>query len=118
MWKLWDKQGNGQRARHPGSSGCSQLSALPAMEINSAVCSHPHQRAGHRDFSKHERNDLAADCLTSVSGAIKHTEEEKAESGVFPSEVSEFNNIPIVLLQMAHQPLFITAEAQELCRGQ
>lgn len=113
---LWHKPRNGQRARHPGS--LVQLSAPPAMEINTNVSSHPHQHAGRGDFSKHERNDLTADCLTSVSGTIKHTEEEKTESRVFPSEVSEFNNIPIVLLQMAHQPLFITAEAQELCRGQ
>lgn len=118
MWKLWHKRRNGQCARHPGSSGCSQSAALPAMEINSVVGSHPHQPAGPGDFSKHEWNDLAAGCPTSVSGAIKHTEEEKTESRVFPSEVSEFNNIPIVLLQMAYQPLFITAEAQELCRGQ
>jgi hypothetical protein len=112
------KQCNGQHARHPGSLGCSQVSAPSAVEINTAVCSHPHQCPGHSDFSKHERNDLTADYPTSVSGAIKHTEEEKTESRVFPSEVLEFNNIPIVLLQMAHQPLFITAEIQELCRGQ
>lgn len=79
----------------PGSLGCSQFSAPLAMEINTAVCSRPRQRADCCDFSKHEWNDLTADCLTSVSGAIKHTEGEKTVSRVLPSEVSDFNNTPL-----------------------
>lgn len=98
-----------------GITGYSQFSAPSAMEINTAIYSHPRQHGSSWDFSRYEWNDLTADCLASVSGVMRHTEEGKTELRVFPSEVLGFNSIPIVLLQIAHQPLFITAEAQELC---
>lgn len=61
-----------------------------------------------------EWNDLTADCPASASSVMRRTEEGKTEPGAF-HQVLGFNKHPIVLLPIAHQPPFITAEAQELC---
>lgn len=54
MWALDTNKEAGNVPGTPGTVGCGQFSAPPAMEINRAVCSRPHQRGGCCDFSKHE----------------------------------------------------------------